>query len=459
MAYGATITAIAAAAILSATAIVTARAETMIVSASAGEDVQAIIDAARPGSVIRLGPGEHRGPLVVAKTLTLEGEAGAAIVGPRVGSVVMLKAESTTVRSLEIRGSGTDIGAFDSGIYVARSAKGALIEKNTIVGNLYGVYLQGADNSLVRNNRIIGLREGRVAAAGNGVHLWNAPGAQVIGNDISHGRDGIYTNVSRNNVFSGNHFSHLRFAIHYMYTNDSVVSGNVSTGNTVGYAIMYSDRLTITDNVSDGDRDHGLLLNSANHSTITGNVIRGRLQPTLRWISAGRRGDMHGVPMGAPSDTPVAGSQRLGPEKCVFIYSANRNELSGNWFENCAIGIHFTAGSERNRLTGNAFVRNRNQVKYVGTRHLDWSAAGRGNYWSDNPAFDLNGDGIADSPYRPNGIIDHVLWVAPRAKILINSPAMQVIRWAQRQFPALLPGGVVDSHPLMAPPQMGRPLL
>jgi nitrous oxidase accessory protein len=36
--------------------------------------------------------------------------------------------------------------------------------------------------------------------------------------------------------------------------------------------------------------------------------------------------------------------------------------------------------------------------------------------------------------------------------VLINSPAVQVIRWAQAQFPALLPGGVVDSHPLMSPP-------
>ena len=27
-----------------------------------------------------------------------------------------------------------------------------------------------------------------------------------------------------------------------------------------------------------------------------------------------------------------------------------------------------------------------------------------GNYWSDNPSFDLNGDGIADSPYRPNDL-------------------------------------------------------
>jgi nitrous oxidase accessory protein len=35
---------------------------------------------------------------------------------------------------------------------------------------------------------------------------------------------------------------------------------------------------------------------------------------------------------------------------------------------------------------------------------------------------------------------------------LINSPAVQVLRWAQAQFPALYPGGVVDSHPLIAPP-------
>jgi len=82
----------------------------------------------------------------------------------------------------------------------------------------------------------------------------------------------------------------------------------------------------------------------------------------------------------------------------------------------------------------------------------DWSKDGRGNYWSDNPAFDLNGDGIADTAYRPNDLVDRVLWTAPAAKVLINSPAVQVLRWAQAQFPALYPGGVVDTHPLMAPP-------
>ncbi|WBX82841.1 nitrous oxide reductase family maturation protein NosD [Sphingosinicella microcystinivorans] len=445
-----------AAAILAAATGLAARAETRIISVRATVNLQAVIDAASAGDTLRLGRGEYSGPIVIAKPLTLEGEPGTIIVGSRVGSVITLEAVGTIVRGLEVRGSGTDIGAFDSGIYVSRSAKGALIENNAILDNLYGVYLQGADNSMVRANRIVGIREGRTAAAGNGVHLWNAPGAQIVGNDISHGRDGIYTNISRNNVFSRNRFSHLRFAIHYMYTNDSVLSSNISTGNSAGYAIMYSDRLVITDNISDGDRDYGLLLNSANGSMITGNVVRGRFQPVSRWINAGRRGGLHGTFTEAATNLPITGAQRLGPEKCVFIYSANHNQFSNNRFENCAIGIHFTAGSERNRMTGNAFVRNRNQVKYVGTRHLDWSAGGRGNYWSDNSAFDLNGDGIADIPYRPNGIVDHVLWIAPQAKILINSPAVQVIRWAQRQFPALLPGGIVDSRPLMAPPPIGE---
>ena len=91
-------------------------------------------------------------------------------------------------------------------------------------------------------------------------------------------------------------------------------------------------------------------------------------------------------------------------------------------------------------------------MKYVGTRTLDWSVDGQGNYWSDNTAFDLDGDGIADTAYRPNDVVDQLLWRAPSARILLNSPAVSVVRWAQSQFPAILPGGVVDSAPLMKPP-------
>jgi nitrous oxidase accessory protein len=343
----------------------------------------------------------------------------------------------------------------DAGVFVEKSAAGAIVEDNRIEDNLYGVYLHGAENAVARKNEIVGIDVGRVNEAGNGVSVWNAPGAKVLNNDIRFGRDGVFVIASKRNVFSGNRFRDLRFAIHYMYTDDSEVSGNVSTGNTVGFAIMYSHRLTVRANVSDGDRDHGLLFNFANSSEITGNIVRGRLQPAERWAGARKRGmeaREHGLPSSDKAELTLAAGARNGPEKCVFIYNANKNVFRNNWFEGCEIGIHFTAGSEGNEIEGNAFVNNRNQVKYVGTRYLDWSKGGRGNYWSDNPAFDLDGDGIADTAYRPNDLVDKVLWTAPQAKLLINSPAMQVIRWAQAQFPALLPGGVVDSHPLISPP-------
>jgi nitrous oxidase accessory protein len=75
----------------------------------------------------------------------------------------------------------------------------------------------------------------------------------------------------------------------------------------------------------------------------------------------------------------------------------------------------------------------------------------RGNFWSDHPAFDLNGDGIADGVYRPNDLMDHILWSQPAAALLTGSPAVQLVRWSQSSFPAILPGGVTDSHPLMQP--------
>lgn len=435
------------------------------INVAAGDDtLRAALSSAAEGDVLILGRGEHRGPVSITSKVTLQGEPGAVVVGSGQGNVITVSAPGAVVRGLTIRGSGADLEKMDAGVFVEKTAAGALVENNRIEGNLYGIYLHGAENAIARANTIIGMQERRVNEAGNGVSLWNAPGAKVLDNDIRFGRDGIYTITSRRNVFNGNRFRDLRFAIHYMYTNDSEIIGNVSVGNTVGFAIMFSHRLTVRGNVSDGDRNHGLLFNYANGSLIAGNTVRGRLQPAERWASPGMRqkgAREHGVPLGSDDAPRLAAGERNGPEKCVFIYNANQNRFRDNWFEGCDIGIHFTAGSERNEIVGNAFVKNRHQVKYVGTRYLDWSKGGHGNYWSDNPAFDLNGDGIADTAYRPNDLIDKVLWTAPQAKVLINSPAVQVIRWAQAQFPALLPGGVVDSRPLIAPParpiETGRP--
>ena len=440
-------------AVFAASLALPARAERIAVAP--GSALQEIVDLAAEGDVIVLKAGEHRGPIRITRRLTIEGEPGAVLLGQGQGSVVTVSAPGAAVRGLTIRGSGMSLEKMDAGVFVEKTADGAVVEGNRIEGNLYGIYLHGAENSVARGNTIIGIAEGRLNEAGNGISVWNATGAKVLDNDVRFGRDGIFVVTSKRNVFSGNRFRDLRFAIHYMYTNDSEITDNVSLNNAVGFALMFSSRLKITGNVSDGDRDHGFLFNYANASQIVGNMVLGRLQPAERWTTAGTRGkDDKDHAVVAQDEVPAdpGSGARPGPTKCVFIYNANQNRFNNNWFEGCEIGIHFTAGSERNEMVGNAFIRNRNQVKYVSTRYLDWSKDGRGNYWSDNPAFDLNGDGLGDSAYRPNDLVDKVLWIAPQAKVLMNSPAVQVIRWAQAQFPALLPGGVVDSRPLMAPP-------
>lgn len=425
-----------------------ARAERREVGPDSGS-LQAVLDEAAPGDVLHLRPGLYRGPFRIDRSLVLEGEPGAVLDGGGAGNVLSVLAPDVTVRGLTIRRSGRNLEAMDSGIFLEKSATRARVEGNRLEDNLFGVYIHGAAEAVVRANSIIGLRTSQLSEAGNGVSVWNAPGAKVLGNDVRYGRDGIFVITSRQNTFSGNRFRDLRFAVHYMYTNQSEVSDNVSAGNHVGYAIMYSQRIVIRSNLSDGDRDHGFLFNYANGASVTGNVVLGRVIASGSAAPAGAEDSAHAALL---SGEEQAADRRMGPEKCVFIYNANNNRFRGNWFENCGTGVHFTAGSEGNEITGNAFINNRNQVKYVGTRSLDWSRGGRGNYWSDNPGFDLNRDGIADTAYRPNDLVDRVLWTAPQAKLLMNSPAVQVIRWAQSQFPALLPGGVVDSHPLIAPP-------
>ena len=379
--------------------------------------INEILAQAADGDTLRLSPGVYTETLVLDRPVIIDGLGQATIDGQGAGSVITVTGPGVTVRGLTVIGSGSAHEGIDSGIQLIKTAHAPVVEDNVLLGNLYGIDIHGARGSIVRGNRIEGRQDQRMNDRGNGIYVWNAPGAVVEGNDIRYGRDGIFVNSSKKNTFIGNLFRDLRFAVHYMYADDSVVSDNISIGNDLGYAVMFSTNVTVADNVSIGDREHGVMLNYANKSVITGNVVKG------------------------------------AKEKCTFLYNSNKNEFTGNWFQSCGIGIHFTAGSERNQIVGNAFVGNRTQVKYVSTKWVEWSEDGRGNYWSDFAAFDVDGDGIADAPYRPNDSMDHVLWTQPSAKLLLGSPAVQLVRWSQSAFPALLPGGVMDSNPLMQAPE------
>jgi len=383
--------------------------------------LQQAIAEASPGDVLHLTDGAYAGPVTIDRKLTLTGPRGAVIDGMGRGSVVTITAPDVTLTGFSVTGSGTQNSDLDAGVKIVKGADRARIEGLSLRGNMHGIDVHGGRDALVRGNDITGSQDARMNQRGNGIYVWNSPGAVIEGNSVRFGRDGIFSNTSRKGIYRNNLFRDLRFAVHYMYTHDSEVSGNISIGNHLGFAIMFSDRVVLKDNLSLGDREHGIMLNYANSADVSGNLVRG------------------------------------GTKKCLFIYNAHKNLIYDNRFQDCGIGLHFTAGSERNVLTGNAFITNREQVKYVGTRYMEWSFEGRGNFWSDHPAYDLNGDGIADGVFRPNDLMDHILWSQPAAALLTGAPAVQLIRWSQSSFPATLPGGVQDSHPLMRPLEISVP--
>ncbi|SFG78243.1 nitrous oxide reductase family maturation protein NosD [Ensifer sp. OV372] len=382
----------------------------------------AAIAGAQPGDVLVLTDGAYDGPVTIDRPLTITGPRGAVVNGLKQGSVVTIAASDVTLTGFTVTGSGRINQDLDAGVKIVQGADRARVEKLLVTDNMHGIDVHGGRDTIVSGNEIIGTRSARMNERGNGIYVWNSPGTLLQDNIIRYGRDGIFSNASADSIYRRNIMRDLRFAVHFMYTRNTEVSDNISIGNHLGFAIMFSNRAKILNNLSLGDREHGLMLNYANNADVSGNLVRG------------------------------------GTKKCLFIYNAHKNLVWGNRFESCGIGIHFTAGSEKNVLTGNAFIANREQVKYVGTRNMEWSHEGRGNFWSDHPAFDLNGDGIADSFYRPNDLMDQILWSQPAASLLTGSPAVQIVRWSQRDFPATLPGGVRDSAPLMRPLTIPVPL-
>ncbi|WP_347330496.1 nitrous oxide reductase family maturation protein NosD [Marinimicrobium locisalis] len=376
-----------------------------------------------------LPAGEYRGQFSISESVHIRCEEGSVLHAQGQGHGLDIKAPNVTVEGCTLKAWGRNLTAMDSGIFIRPDAEGALLKDNHLQGPGFGIWADGARDIRIIANTIVGDTRVRSQDRGNGIHLFSVSGARIIDNEVRHTRDGLYIENSHGNHLEGNALEDLRYGIHYMFSHDNQVIGNVTRRTRTGYALMQSRNLTVTGNRSDQDENYGILMNYITYSTIRNNIVS------------------------AVSHNSAAASTSPGAEgKALFIYNSVANVIENNHFEHSTLGIHLTAGSEDNRISGNAFVKNQQQVKYVATRTQEWSVDGRGNYWSDYLGWDRDGDGIGDVPYEPNDNVDRMLWLYPQARLLMNSPAIQVLRWVQRAFPVIKSPGVKDTHPLMRLP-------
>ncbi|WP_079201944.1 nitrous oxide reductase family maturation protein NosD [Pseudomonas sp. CC6-YY-74] len=377
----------------------------------------------------RLPAGEYRGQFRITTPMTLSCAPGAIIDAQGQGNALTIQAANVSIQGCTLRNWGQDLTALNSGVFIERQASGAQVRDSQLSGPGFGIWVDGTPNVSVLNNQIEGDQRIRSQDRGNGIHLFSVSGAQIIGNHVWHTRDGIYIDVSNGNRLEGNTLEDLRYGIHYMFSNDNQVLGNITRRTRTGYALMQSHHLTVIGNRSEQDENYGILMNYITYSTLQDNVVSD-------------------VRSGSTGDNMISGAEG----KALFIYNSLFNSIEHNHFERSALGIHLTAGSEDNRIAGNAFVGNQQQVKYVATRTQEWSVDGRGNYWSDYLGWDRNDDGLGDVAYEPNDNVDRLLWLYPQVRLLMNSPSIELLRWVQRAFPVMKSPGVQDSYPLMQLP-------
>jgi len=409
---------------------------------SPNDDLQKILDSSQDGDVITLAPGSYLGNFIISRQITLrsaslkEGQGEAIIDAQGKGHAIRLKNSHITIENLTIINWGDDLTEQNSGIYSHdkidnKKVPNLVIQNNTLTGDGFGIWINHATQAKVLNNRVRGNLALRSSDRGNGIQVANVTHSHVFNNEISETRDGVYVISSQNNIIEQNTMHHLRYGVHYMYSYDNTVKNNVAYNTRAGYALMSSRRLTITGNKTTDSEDYGFLLNFITQSTFSNNHIKNV------WTKP---------------ENKVLGRDGKG----LFVYNSGYNTLTGNIIDTTEIGIHLTAGSENIKIYGNSFINNPTQVKYVSNKKQEWSKDGQGNYWSNYLGWDMDNNGVGDTIFEPNDGIDKLVWQYPEMKMIMDSPAILILRWVQRQFPVLKPPGVKDSFPLMHEPALSN---
>lgn len=392
----------------------------LVVSASGPfTTIEAALSAAQDGDTIEVRGGTHPGPLVVEKSVTLNGLGWPVVDGGGQGTVVTLAAPGAVFRGFEVRGSGVQPDQDHAGITL--TAPGIVVEGNRLRDVLFGIFVAQAADSVVRGNDIGGKVGLDLARKGDGIRLWYSPRVTVAANHVHDSRDLVIW-YSESVVVTDNLIEGGRYGVHLMYCNGARIERNRLESNSVGVYTMYSKGIVLKDNLIRGQRGpSGYALGFKDTEDVE--AIHNALVDNYAGVF------LDGTPFSpqgfARFDDNVLAFNDVG----AIIMTANR----GAAFE------------------GNTFWENGEAVAVQGggsTGENSW----QGNYWSDYTGFDADGDGLGDMPYRSERLFENLTDREPLLRALSYSPAAQTIEFATSMFPVVRPRPkLTDPSPMMEP--------
>lgn len=379
--------------------------------AVAQTSLQDIVDAAAPGSIVRLKPGVYAGPVVIGKPLTLEGGSQAEVRGNGKGTVVSLRGTDIRLRGLRITGSGESHDGVDAGILIEGSHH--VVADNMIEDVLFGIHLRQASHVTVRHNEVIG-KAREAGLRGDAIRVWNGSGNHIDNNRFRRARDITFINAADNRV-TGNRFVDGRYGMQIVFSPRLQIEHNHFSNMGTGIVVLYSRDVVLRNNhiehaLTGGGA--GIVFKESDTGIVDGNTV------------------LH-CAVGLKVDAP--------PEP-VGVLNVRNNRFAHN-----IIGLFFYGEAGGHELTANRFENN---LTTVAISAPGAGAANRwhGNRWDDYQGFDRNRDQVGDTPHEVWLHADRIWMDTPMATFFRNAPSLELLDFLERLAPFSTPYRVLQDR-------------
>jgi len=366
---------------------------------------QELVDAAPAGSVLKPPPGAYSGPVVLRKSLTIEGDGKVTIDAGDRGTVFSLEADNSVLRGVHLTGSGDNHDTDDSCIDVR--GHGNVLENLVIDNCLFGIDLKQSSNNIVRGNKVKS-KPFDLGVRGDGIRLWYSNNNLIENNLITDTRDMVAW-YSHRNIYRNNEGRRSRYSIHFMFANNNLVEGNRFYDNAVGIYFMYMEGGGARNNIishANGATGMALGFKEASDIFIENNEI-------------------------------IYSAVGVGSDLSPFQPNTTIR-FKGNRFAYNGIAVQLTSELGGNQLDDNIFEGNLTDVYQAGRGSGDknkWT----GNYFDTYQGFDKDGDGVGDTPHEDYAFADQIWMEIPAARFFKTSPVLELLDFLERLAPITSP--------------------
>ncbi len=363
--------------------------------------MQDLVDATEENGILIPEAGTYAGPVTLDYPITIDGSNGVTIDSGGKGSVIYLECDGAVIKNLSLINSGGSLNDLDSGVQVRGNFN--VIKDCDILDCMFGVDLQQAEHCIVRRNRI-NSKDKPMGQRGDSVRLWYSFYNKIQDNECFDTRDMVVW-YSSDNEITGNTGRGSRYSLHFMYSKYNLVENNSYYNNAVGIFLMYSDGIVVRNNTiahASGPTGIGIGFKETSELTIDNNKVM--------YCASGFYID-------------------VSPYQPDTINHFENNVLAYNGF-----GIRFLNDWTGNVFMDNQFVDNLTQI-YVGGGMTANRNVWEGNYWSDYAGFDLDADGIGDTPHEIFAYADRIWRDSPYSQFFKGSPLLETIDFLERLVP------------------------